>query len=175
MILNPVKEIRLRHRGTLESFSEDCGVHLQALYLTEQGVYPHILPNIVEHLVSLGEDAQRLDNVYRSYQAEKRRYVGAFLLLSEYVTKEPIYELGHPFVVFREGLNGPDGPLSRMSFCKKFCVQPSLMHRLETSVAKHLPEQLRVALTEAGLPANVIAELDNRCEEYWDGGFAQAV
>lgn len=172
--LNPIKRVRLAHNKTLEEFSLAAGVHVQALYLNEQGVYPNILPAIERYLMKLGEDPNDLNTQYLEFQNDKRRTIGAFLELKDYVTLEPRYDEGHPFVGFRESLGTPSHePFSRMGFAKSFCVHPAQLYRLEKGGTKHLPEQLREALTTAGLPGNVIAELESRCEEYVSGGWAQ--
>lgn len=171
MTTNPIKDVRLKHRGTLDTFAAACDIHPQALYLNEQGVYPKILPKVVKYLQELGEWDTLLELKYKQFVAEKRKVAGDLNSLSEVDLGEPIFDIGHPFVVFREKL---PGVLSRMAFCKDFCVQPSLMYRLETSGTKHLPEQLREALTESGLPAIVLQELADRCQEYVEGEYAFA-
>lgn len=169
MLTNPIKGVRLAHHETLEEFSAHAGIHIQALYLNERGVYPNILPKLENYIVSLGEDRDTLNERYLEFQKERRLAAGDRYALAGYQLGEPRYDEGHPFVIFRESLD-PGEPVSRMAFAKNFCVHPAQLHRLETGATKHLPEQLKEALQRAGLPDIVIGELESRCEEYVVGG-----
>lgn len=171
---NPLREVRLKSKRTLKEFAADCEVNYQAIYLAECGVYPHVLPRVAEYIKSIGEWSPTFELIYSQFQLEKRWMIGRTNSLSEYVSREPLFDHGHPFIVFREGLTNPKGFMSHMAFCKLFCVQPSLLNRLETGRTKHLFEQLRQALSDAGLPAIVIQELETRCEEYVSGSYSDS-
>lgn len=164
--MNPIRLARQSSpEKTLEAFSRRCGVHKQALYLNERGVYPDILPSILPVLIELGYEEKSVQSSYHDFQRLRRIARGQLDRLDETTELgEPLPHLGHPFVQFRLALG-----LARLGFAKEYCVHPASLHKLETGSAIHISEQLREALTVAGLPATVIAELNSRCEEYARG------
>lgn len=170
LFMNPIRLARMASQEkTLESFSKRCGVHKQALYLNECGVYPDVLPSIMATLLVLGWDEQSIRRGYRDFQREKRVARGELDNLSSVEIGPPNLELGHPFVQFRASLGH-----ARLGFAKEYCVHPASLHKLEIGSAIHLPEQVVEALTVAGASASVITELNERCEEYARGGWSTA-
>lgn len=161
MSQNPIRVIRKANGKTLEDFAGECHVHYQALFLNENGVYPHILPSIRKHLYYLGYLPLVLDADYRIYQREKRQTSGVQFCLGAVVLEAP--SPVHPVVAFRTNL-----VLSRMAFCKRFCIQPSEMYELEQGKKHTFSEQFKQAMNEAGLPAIVLDELEYRCGEFAD-------
>lgn len=168
---NPIRKVRTQLGKTLEEFSTLCGVHLQALYLNEQGVYPHILPAVarfIEEELELNVEEYQLD--YLVFQRNKRAEFGALHDLTYY----DVARLGepdlsrHPVVLFRGSLQDDRSGkgISRMAFCKGLCIQPSLIYNLECGRAAHLGDQTVEALQQAGLPSTVIDELNTRSEEF---------
>lgn len=142
---------------TLAQASEEAGCHLQAFFLQEQGVYPHILPAIGEWLKLRGYYLPESEKEYREFQRQKRVASGEQFGVS-------ILELGppehNPIVGLRLQLL-----LSRMGFAKRFCVHPGMLYRVEGGFSRRLPMQLVEALLEAGLTTLVVDELQARMED----------
>lgn len=155
---SPIKAARSKAGLTLLQASKQAGVHLQAFFLQEQGVYPEILPAVQSWLVLHEYDVKVATEEYHEFQRAKRRDNGERFGLA-------VYELGPPewanqFVQFRSSLG-----VSRMGFAKDFCVHPGLLYRLERGISKALPQQVADALSDAGLPDWVIEELNYRIKE----------
>lgn len=159
-----MRRIRLHHHKTLERFSEECGVHLQALYLTEQGVYPHVLPKIMQYLTHLGYVSSTVEREYTAYVQIKRQAFGSKYDLASLTDLGAPTPDQPPVEVFREKYG-----LSRMALAKELCVHPASLYKLEMGTAVHLPEQMVAALHEAGMRYTIIAELNFRTEEYYGG------
>jgi hypothetical protein len=154
---NPVAIVRALAGLTLAQASEETGCHLQAFFLQEQGVYPHILPAIGEWLKLRGYYLPEAEKEYREFQRQKRVASGEQFGVS-------ILELGppngNPIVDFRQTIG-----LSRMGLAKHFCIHPGLLYRVEQGITRKIPVQLSDALLESGLPAVVLSELSDRMEE----------
>jgi len=157
---NPIKTARTRVGRTLKEFAEDCGVHEQAVFLNEQGVYPHVLPAIGAHLRTLGVSRPFED--YAQFQLERRQAAGARFDL--YIYSLPAPDDRHPVVAFREAFG-----MSRMKFAKSFCVHPAELYRLENGQKHGLSEQFKEAMRQAGLRDTVLDELEFRIREYAEG------
>lgn len=154
---NPVRRVRKESGLTLKAAAKEAGVHLQAFFLQEQGVYPGFLPAIAAWLILRSEEAV-LVTEYRDYQVAKRRTHGELFGLK-------IYELGPPssansLVQLRRDLG-----LSRMGLAKRFCVHPGLLYRVESGLTGGLPDQLRTALEQGGMRSHVLDELNFRIGE----------
>ena len=138
------------------------GCHLQAVYLNECGVYPHVLPAIRKYIESLGYDVRELDEEYAAFQTRMRELTGARVKAGQVAIDEPSNG-AHPFLAFRKMLG-----MSRMSFSKSFAVHPAFLYKLERAEAHGLSSQMKNAMAEAGFRPSVIDELDYRCAEYAD-------
>lgn len=142
---------------TLAQASAEAGCHLQAFFLQEQGVYPHILPAMGEWLQLHGYYLPEAEREYREFQRQKRVAVGEQYGVS-------ILELGppegNPMVGLRSQLQ-----LSRMGFAKRFCLHPGMLYRVEEGISRSIPTQLVEALLEAGFMETVVNELRDRLEE----------
>src|SRR5215213_4853163 len=86
---SPIKAARSKAGLTLAQASSEAGVHLQAFFLQEQGVYPEILPAIQSWLVLHEYDIKIATEEYHEFQKAKRRDNGERLGLA-------VYELGEP-------------------------------------------------------------------------------
>ena len=154
---NPIRQARTQAGRTLAQASIEAGVHLQAFFLQEQGVYPNLLPAVqawlVVHEYSLPE---ALDG-YHEYQRGKRRANGERLGLSILELGPP---LGNPILELRGQLR-----LSRMGLAKEFCIHPGTLYRCETGISRRLPRQLRDALKDGGMSEDVLNDLAYRMEE----------
>jgi hypothetical protein len=162
MNTNPIRDYRKRNGHTIEEFAKACGVHWQAVFLNEQGVYPHVLPRILRKLVDWGANSLIIQGDYNLYQRNKRETNGVRFCLGAVILPAPT--LKHPVVAFRDSLS-----ISRMLFCKLFCVHPAEMSRLESGEKHTFSEQFKQAMLQAGLPATVLDELEFRCGEYAQG------
>lgn len=159
---NPIREIRDRQHLTLEEFAGECGIHHQALFLNERGVYPHVLPAIIQRMRGLGVDTEQLQQDYMVWQREERAANGAKYGLPRLILNAPIP--GQPVALFRKQLG-----LSKMKFAKCFGIHPAELSKLESGTKHSLSEQFCTAMTEAGLSDTVLSELKYRCGEYASG------
>lgn len=154
---HPIIRARAEAGLTLAQASAEAGCHLQAFFLQEQGVYPHILPAIGEWIQLRGYYLPEAEREYREFQRTKRVASGEQFGVS-------ILELGppepNPIVGFRTQLL-----LSRMGFAKRFCLHPGMLYRVEEGISRSLPSQLAEALLEAGVTQTVVDELRDRMEE----------
>ncbi len=147
-------------------FAGDCDVNYQALYLNECGVYPTILPAILDCLRRLDNDPSQLELEYTEFRLNKRHEFGA---LHSHKELPPPVGTKHPFAAFRDVLG-----LSRSNTAKKLCVHPAGLYRLELGLMKHLPGDVREALLVAGFPGTLVDELDFRTEEWNSGAWGVA-
>lgn len=158
---NPIRRARKQLGMNMREFSEIVGVHYQAILQNESGTYESVLPAVLRFLVQQGYDGQELLREYVEFQHLCRTSFGetqiwSYELLGSASLDRP------PILNFREALD-----LSRQGLAKRLCVQPSVLYKLEKGQARRLPEQLEVALREAGMPAEMIDELNERTEEYY--------
>lgn len=159
----PLTEARKRLGLTQQQLALEADIHPQAVFLAEQAVYPTILPKLARFFESEGLDIKVLEDEYRAFQRTKRERAGRDASLALYEVGAP--NLGvSPFVTFRESIG-----MSRMRFAKSLCVHPASLYNLEHGSSGSLPEQLRVALDEAGLDGATIDELEERCKEFHRG------
>ena len=155
---NPVRRTRKERHLTLEQAAAEAGIHVQAFFLQEQGVYPDLLPAIVAWLAKEGAYLPNLQKEYHEFQRDKRRVNGEQRGLA-------LYEFGppgqtHPIVQFRNDLE-----LSRLGFAKAFCIHPGLLYRVERGMTQGLSRQIKNALLDAGMTKQAIKELEYRSEE----------
>lgn len=155
----PVTRARLNARQTLAEAAQEAGVHLQAFFLQEKGVYSNILPAICRWLENHNLSPVLVSAEYFLWQKEGRRATGEEYAFSIYEWNEPL-DL-HPFIQFRMSL-----PMSRMQFAKRLGVHPNSLYRLEHNQTRNLPEQLIEALQDAGLPRHALDELRFRVKEW---------
>lgn len=158
---NPVRRVRKQANRTIQQFAGDCGVHYQAVYMAECGVYPVILPKILDYMVSLGENATVLQAEYAKFQSDRRTesraiFTGEFSLPNPGLDKAPMTKL-------IEHLG-----MSKQQFAKVLCVQPALIYRLDKGTWKTLPTQIEEALKDIGFPDDLLEELNERTEEYYE-------
>lgn len=159
----PLTEARKRLGLTQQQLALEASIHPQAVFLAEQAVYPTILPKLARFFENEGLDIKVLEAEYRGFQRAKRERAGRNASLALYQNGAP--DLGvQPFVSFRDSLG-----MSRMRFAKSFCVHPASLYNLEHGSSGSLPEQLRIALDEAGLGRATIDELEERCREFHRG------
>jgi transcriptional regulator with XRE-family HTH domain len=160
---NPIHAYRTEHGLTLEKFSEETGIHYQALYLTECGVYHRPFPRLIAYLMAQGLDEKKILRDYETFQIQRRQEAGIVLDLPAFTLNDlfPPVEGEHPLISFRSQFG-----LSRMSFCKSFCLHPAWELTVEQGQTKSLGEQLHTALIQARLDPTVVGELEERVIEY---------
>jgi hypothetical protein len=158
---NPIKEFRSQHGWTLLDLAGEVGVHVQAVFLCEHGVYPEILPVLRDFLIRHGMSGVAIDEAYHFYQRDNRNAARRLYDMANVTLPAPGPR--HPVVDFRLSLGKG---LSRMRFCKSFCVHPAEMYNLEHGTKHVLSEQFKTAMLESGLSATVLGELEFRCGEF---------
>ncbi len=159
---NPIRAARVELGYKLNKFAELCGVHEQALYLNECGVYIDILPAVLEVFVKHGYLQVTLRTEYREFQKERRAEFALEYNFQDPNIIGPIMLSKAPIVTFRTNLG-----LSRQAFAKRLLVQPAILYKLEHGQARHLPQQLVDALEEAGMSSDIIDELNERTEDFY--------
>jgi DNA-binding XRE family transcriptional regulator len=171
---NPIRAARHKSGKTGAEFAQDIGIHPQALYLNEMGMYSHILPKVLTYLMRTFEHSRDyLEADYAQFVEQQRRAFGRLYGLSGF----SLGDLGapggtHPVVQFRAHIGIAQGHprgLSRMGFAKSFCIHSAELYSLENGEKHGLSEQFKLAMTTAGLPAIVLAELEGRCDEFANG------
>lgn len=157
---NPIRVAREEIGKTLQEFAALCKIHYQALFLSENGVYPGVLPSIRKYLTNnLDFDGEVLDREYKEFVRLRRvqfeRNYGTWTLPEPYLGDSPV-------VVWREALG-----LSRLALAKELCVQPSLLYRVEMGKTPTLPTQFKEALLEINFPKRLVEEIEERVEEFY--------
>lgn len=149
------------HR-TLVQCAAASGVHWQVWYLTECGCYEQIPKRIRQYLSHrLAERYDDVEEKYRTYQRISRENARELLQANQELPQSSLtYQ---PFRAYRETIG-----VSRAYLAKILCVQPAILYKLESGRSRNLPESLTRALKEAGLPVEIIEELDARTEEYYE-------
>lgn len=150
---NPVRRARVRLDLSLYAVASAAKVNYQTWYLTECGCYKEIPPVVLAFLEAEGFNVLHLENEYTDYVSETR---DDFALRFRPVFEQ--LELGdekNSVVEFRETLG-----LSRAALGKQLCVQPAVLYKVESGHSKGLPQQLREALIEVGIPEDLLEELE---------------
>jgi hypothetical protein len=153
--------LRLLNHKTLEQFSAECGIHLQAVYLNEMGMYPSILPAIATRMkVHYGLSSAEIEEDYTSYVGNKRFDFGEqhspYVLGEPSVFKSSIHE-------FRIGLEFT----TAFGFAKAICINPTLIRNVEYAKVETFPGQLNLALRDIQVDPSDIEELQFRHQEYY--------
>ena len=174
---NPIRDARHREGRTGDEFAADIGIHPQALYLNEMGMYTQILPRVMGYLVNrLHHDRQQLEEDYQRFVTQQREYHGRLYRLADFTLDNLGEPSGpHPVVQFRQHIGlqqgNPHG-LSKMGFAKAFCIHSAELYSLERGDKRVLSEQFKDAMHQAGLPDIVLDELEYRCTEFANGEWA---
>jgi DNA-binding XRE family transcriptional regulator len=162
--INPIRLCRKHLSATLEQFSQLTGVHLQAIHLLENGCYYPILPRvynyIIEHNIMSSED---LLSAYSNYQFHQRGDFGRQHNFPHLSTVGDWDGDTSPFEEFRSQIV----KVTRTALAKGLCVQPAALYRLANNEVKELPALIQNALQEAGLPLDLVYELNERTREYY--------
>ena len=157
---NPIRRLRLDQGMTLEQFSDACGIHLQAVYLNEMGMYPTILPSVLEAMRYYGVSGSKSEEEYQDYVKDKRYNFGE---------EHSPYNLGSPEIssssikTFRVSL----GYSTAFGFAKAICINPTVVRRVEFGKALEFPGQLNFALRDIQMDPSDIEELELRHQEFY--------
>lgn len=161
---NPIRRLRLQNKETLEEFAEGCQVHLQALWLNEFGMYPTVLPSILQRMKNhYGINSSEIEEEYQRFIKDKRYHFG---------TVHSPYELSEPNL-FKSPLREfrlAAGIGTSYRFGKEICLNPSLVRKVESAKVEDFPGHLVFALREILLPVADIEELQYRHREYYYSG-----
>jgi hypothetical protein len=161
--------LRLENHLTLEEFSRECKIHLQAVYLNEMGMYPTILPSIltrmVDHYGVLGSEAEEQ---YQYYVFNKRFSFGEehlpYKLPEPNLSRSPLHQ-------FRLSLHLS----TAFGFAKAIAINPTTVRRVESCKVDEFPGQLRIALRDIQVPVGDIEELEYQHQEYYHSGIRHEV
>lgn len=158
---NPILTERTKASLTQVQLADKCHVHWQVIFLLEQGCYPHILPAVAGTLNRMGVDTIQAQRDYFSFVKEKRIASGEQYGLPTMTVDSLGPPVGtNPLLAFRKSLG-----LSRMAFCKTFCIHPAYELRCEQGKSKTLNDEVDRALRQAGLSDVVLRELNVRVQE----------
>lgn len=160
---NPVRQIRLKQHKTLDEFANECGIHIQALFRCEHGMYPSVLPSICQRLNhQYGIDLAELTTSYEDFIRSKRYTFGKARY--PYTLPEPDRKIS-PLTQFRNYL----GFKSAFGMGKAICLGPTTILRAERGDTPRLPGQVEFALRGILLPVEDIQEMSFRQEEFVHG------
>lgn len=163
---NPVRKFRTKAGLSQLAFSKKCmpKISVQAVYMTENGVYENIPNGIKTYLISRDVNWDEVIAEYDAFRLNVAAHNAS--ALSELVinfpppdkTKNPIKE----FRIYTLGRNPS-------ATCMHFLINPGIYKRLEetTDYAK-IPETIVKAFLAGGLSVSVVEELEERYKEYWD-------
>lgn len=145
---------------TVQEAASGAGIHFQAWYLTECGVYNDIPPKIDSYLYSFGFLLKSEE--YTAFRQANQRKFGEIYLIGKGLPA--VSNLTSPIKSYREHV----GIRSRTFFSKGLCVQPAHTYGLEKGSIKNLPTQIVDALVMAGVPKDDVEELDERTQVYYE-------
>lgn len=157
---NPIRRLRLSKGKTLEQFADDCGIHLQAVYLNEMGMYPTVLPAVMRLMRAYGISLSEAEEEYQDYVRDIRFNFGE---------EHAPYSLGLPSVsvssikVFRDIL----GISTAFGFARAICVNPTLIRRVEYGKTDEFPGHLNFALRDIQMDPSDIQELELRHQDFY--------
>jgi transcriptional regulator with XRE-family HTH domain len=159
---NPIRLLRLSEHKTLEAFAAECGIHLQAVYLNEMGMYPTILPSIMVVMKHYGLSESEEDS-YQDY-VRRTRY--------DFGESHVPYEIGEPSMSVSSirQLRGSLGISTAFGFAKAICVNPTLIRNVEFGRVEVFSGQLNFALRDIQLDPSDIEELSYRHQEFYHSG-----
>lgn len=158
---NPVRKLRQQLGMSLNEMAEEAGLNRFGLLRVESGMYASIPPRVEEFLKKKHPslDLNVLGIEYKTFQQNyrKKMFEGQQLLLPKPNLSR------NPVTLFREHLE-----YGATEFMKKLCVNPGVMHKVEGDQAASIPEQLREALSQAGMSDDELEELDFRISERYE-------
>lgn len=160
--METIRELRTHSHLTQSQLASRANATRHAVLRMEQHLYPTPLPSIVIALSEItGIYETRIAEQYLREVSENRKIHGELWGL-KYADSELLYEdygNRHPFAGFRTSLAHIAGIRdSAIQFCMAFSIHPYTLSEYEGFKAD-FPHQIDIALTEAGLPANITTVL----------------
>jgi len=132
--VNPVYVVRRKLGLSHAELADRYSVSKSTLLRTEQGLYARIPPEILSGLRldhsspwSISADYSRYQTSQRDRNSHLLRSLGTVGLYAD--------ALGHPFISWRLY----EGILSRLEFCRLFCIHPSTVKRYEDGISLSTP------------------------------------
>ena len=158
---NPIRILRLSVHQTLETFAQRCGIHLQALYLNEMGMYPTVLPSVMRYLhhnYDVSETETEED--YQNYVRNVRYSFG---------DNHVPYDFPEPnsTVSSIRQLRSSLGISTAFGFAKAICLNPTIIRNVESGKIFEFPGHLNFALREIQVDPADIDELEYRHQEFF--------
>lgn len=163
----PIRVVRRAKGLSLRDAAELIGCHHQALYMNEQGCYPHVLPVILDWLVENSDyTAFSLDLAYQEFIRLKREDTKERFDWSSISFMHLGKPGSNPLTSLHESLG-----MSRAAFCKNLCLSSSLLYTLENSGASHvaavIPPDVTDLLLYMGISSDVIEEMHERYGDWY--------
>lgn len=158
---NPVRKLRQQLGMSLNEMAEESGLNRFGLLRVESGMYAAIPPRVEDFLKKKHPslDLNILGIEYKTFQQNyrKKMFEGQRLVLPKpNLSKNPV-------TLFREYLE-----YGTTEFMKKLCVNPGVMYKVEGDMTASMPEQLREALSQAGMSEDELDELGFRISERYE-------
>jgi DNA-binding XRE family transcriptional regulator len=158
---NPVRRARERLGYSLSEVAGHAEVNSQTWYLAECAVFTDPPPAIMKFLEDEGFNLIKLEWDYHDYVRRQRaefymNYYKLYPRLAEFQVGgvHPLRVLYSTFGITRQGL------------AKELCVQPAILHKLETGKQKKCPAQLHAALLEVGITQTSIKRFTEELERW---------
>lgn len=155
---NPLREIRLSLKYSLDRLAGIAGVSRQLIIRAEQAVYADPPPRLLETLLELNPDSEIDEEVirvrYREFQRHTRKSnYGALSVGFKFSEGKGL----HPFIDWRVR----SGVRARIGPAKLFCVHPALIHKFELQpwLCQTPPGDLILALRESGYSSETLDDL----------------
>lgn len=157
-IPNPFKQLREQNRWSIEQVASAANVNKDVVLRLEQALHNSIPPKLLDfYLRRCDEDVSALRYRYRAFQLQTREETGPVLMTDLGFVRS------NPFVYIRERVGW-----SRIELCKKLCVHPALVHKVEMQphLARKMPGAYLLALKESGHSLGFITQLERAFDEF---------
>lgn len=176
--VNPLREIRLANRLTLDNVAYNLRTTRQFVIRAEQAVYATPPPRLLKYLLDLNlpesvtdravglgmDDELIVYHLYREFQRAVRKKNFGVLLTDYDFPKHPTALHQHPFVAWRWA----SSVQARIGVSKLYCVHPALISKFETSpnLCASPPGELLLALEESGYSKELLASFTKAYDTY---------
>jgi hypothetical protein len=159
---NPVRKYRNFVSLSQVAFAKKCGVSVQAIYMTEAGVYETIPDGIKRFLISRDVDWETVLEQYSLFRIG--RALENTLVNYNFKLPDPDRTI-NPIKSFREKSLG----IAANKMCVNFLINPGIYRRLEETIDyAQIPETIVRAFRNGGMPMDVIDELNERHKDHFE-------
>lgn len=167
--MNPLKQLRLSERLTLEDLSLLAGVSRLLIIRNEQGCYRSPSPKLLNCLIVTDSfdfhynSSADLIDLYESFQTETRKFNFGKLTIPHVFTINSDFNF-NPVTQWRESSG-----LSKSQISTLFCIHPAVVSRIENQphlVPHSLPKEFTDALLDAGYSKNLLDLLNESFAAY---------